>query len=321
MRLFVTDAPQPFLLRRTILIQEEDGVCLDLQEVLSCAGLFETHAWRDKDSRSISKCLSLICNLQPGERERIEKAVSLLTKDRQRNKKAVNVCDPKSLVLQKPTESNSKTIIVGYRNPISSGKHVAGGERMTGFLKFASSLADPGSKIPLPGPDVVFDADAVLGVVIGKRSESISPSDALSCVAGFTLLADVTDRNAFERECRTNNNLLAKNRANLSPFGPTIWLPRDKQLDQTTELTLRLNGQLRQQFTLGDLSYTLQEVISAWSRLILEPGDVIGMGASIAKPQAGKAFESPIPVKPGDTLEVESPPLGLLKAEFTDARG
>jgi len=85
------------------------------------------------------------------------------------------------------------------------------------------------------------------------------------------------------------------------------------------EVTLKLNGKVRQQFTLGDLAFGVEEMVSAWSRMILEPGDIVGLGATIARPRPGMTLESPVPIKPGDVIEVESSAIGLLRAEFVES--
>ena len=305
MRLFVSDVPQPFLSRRTILVQGNEEPCFDPKDLLDSSDL-PGQPRPDAGRWTIPEFLSLVCE------QKIEQALS------QEKKKAVHVYDRKAIALRKPIESSSKVIIVGQRDPMNRSQGGTAAKMATGFLKFASALADPGTKVPLPMSDGVFDADAVLGVVIGKRAERIAISESLSCVAGFTLLADITDRNAFLEECQTNNNLLAKNRPGLSPLGPCIRIRTNEPFDPI-EVTLKLNGKVRQQFTLEDLAYGVEEMISVWSRMILEPGDIIGLGATIAKPQSGKSLDSPVPVKPGDLLEVESPAIGLLRAEFVES--
>ena len=313
MRLFVTDIPKPLLLQKTILVQGKEGTYLDLTEVLHAGRVPIPPPWLNENRWSIPAFLSLIGS-QPSEfRSRMQQT---LLGGEQEREKFVNVYDQQALVLRKPIESCSKVIIVGEREPIRCSQRITKGEMATGFLKFASSLADPGAKICLPRPDGNFDADAVLGVVIGKRAERVSKDESLSCIAGYTLLVDVTDRRVYEEECKTNNNLLAKNCYNLSPLGPCIRIATEGPFDQDIEVNFRLNGHLRQQFSLGDLVYGVKEMISYWSRLILEPGDVLGLGATIARPRPETTIESPVPIGPGDLLEVESPAIGLLKAEI-----
>jgi 2-keto-4-pentenoate hydratase/2-oxohepta-3-ene-1,7-dioic acid hydratase in catechol pathway len=312
MRLLVTDSPQPFLFRRMILVQGKEEICLDFREVLCHAGLLRSPREIDANRWTIPSILSLICD-QPSEfRSRIEQTFA---SGHQQKGNSLTAYDQRTLVLRKPIESCSKVIIVGHRAPISRNPRETEGMMVSGFLKFASSLADPGAKIRLPRSDGIFDVDAVLGVVIGKRAERISKDKSLSCIAGFTLLVDVTDRKTFEIECGTNNNLMAKNRPNLSAIGPCIRIATNVDLDRIIEVTLRLNGEVRQQFTLGDLVYGVKEMVSAWSRLTLEPGDVLGLGATIARPRPGNTLESPVPIKPGNLIEVESPTIGRLKVE------
>ena len=60
-------------------------------------------------------------------------------------------------------------------------------------------------------------------------------------------------------------------------------------------------------------------MVWAGPRLILAPGDVLGMGAAIARPRPGKSFQSPVPIRPGDILEVESEAIGALKVEIVNS--
>ena len=316
MRLFAADVLKTLLFERMILIQGKEEVCLDLRDVLHCAGLPGPHRGTDTDRWTIPRVLSLVCDQQTEYRERIKQALSVLVRDHRQKKDAVTVYDQRTLALRKPIESCSKVIIVGQRVPVNRSQREMKEEVVTGFLKFASALADPGAKIPLPRSDGIFDADAVLGIVIGKRAERVSIAESLSYIAGFTLLIDITDRKTFETECKTNNNLMAKNRPNLSSLGPCIRMAPDVDSDHRIGLTFRLNGEVRQQFALEDLVYGIKEMVSNWSRLILEPGDMLGLGATLARSQPGKIFESPIPIKPGDVLEVESPTIGSLNVEM-----
>jgi 2-keto-4-pentenoate hydratase/2-oxohepta-3-ene-1,7-dioic acid hydratase in catechol pathway len=313
MRLFVTDIPKPVLLQKTMLLQGEKGGYLDLKEFLRTGRVPIPFPWLNENKWSIPAFLSLIGSQPPEFRSRLQQMLFGGEEDKET---VVHAYDQRALVLRKPIESCSKVIIVGEREPIGNSQRITKGKMTTGFLKFASSLADPGAKICLPKSGGDFDADAVLGVIIGKRAERVSEEESLSYIAGFTLLVDVTDRKVHKEECKTKNNLLAKNFFNVSPLGPCIRIATERQVHQDMEVKLRLNGQLRQQFTLGDLVYEVAEMISYWSRLILEPGDVLGLGATIARPRPGATVESPVPIKPGDLLEVESPAIGLLKAEI-----
>ncbi len=313
MKLFVADIPKRLLLCRTVVVQERDGACLDVAEVVHRGRLTGPPLWPDRNRVSIPDFLSLIASPPSQFRSRMEQ---ILVGGDQEREKFVNLYDQRALVLRKPIESSSKVIIVGERGAISRSQEGTRGALVTGFLKFASSLADPGSKIHLPKSESNFDADGVLGVVIGKRAERVSKDESLSCIAGFTLLVDVTDRKVYEVECKTNNNLMAKNGASLSPLGPCIKMVTSDELGQEIEVTLRLNGKVCQHFTLGDLVYGVKEMISYWSRLILEPGDILGLGATIARSGSGDKLESPVSIKPGDLLELESTGVGLLKAEI-----
>ncbi len=314
MRIFIADIPKPLLFDRTVLLQGEENFCVELQDILRYAGI--PILPQPNQSRWTLRGFLSLEEDHPRSMETIEQALSELAGDHRQKMKKMQFYTPGTLSFRKPIDPDSKVIIGGQRLPLSRMRRGTGMERMTGFIKFSSALADPGEKVCLPGPDRTFDVDAVLGVVIGKRAERVPVEGSLSYVAGFTLLADMTDRKTFEVECSTNNNLLAKNHHNLSVFGPCIRTFTDPQVFPAIAVTLRVNGHVRQRFTVNDLAWGVEEMISSWSRLVLEPGDVLGLGATLAEAKDGEVFESPVSIKRGDLLEVESPSIGLLRAEM-----
>ncbi len=216
-----------------------------------------------------------------------------------------------------PIGPHSKLIIVGKREPFCRIQdEKASTRKLTGFFKFASALTGHASQVRLPRRKG-FDAEAVLGVVIGKRAERVTTAQSLDYVGGFTLLLDITDREAFDKEGKTNNCLFAKNHRSLTPIGPRTWVPPDFQDVQLGHVTLRQNGAVRQRFDLDDLAYGIEEVVAYWSRVGLEPGDVLGLGAAIVS-DCLKDFETPVVIGAGDSIELEASPIGVLKIEIVE---
>ena len=121
----------------------------------------------------------------------------------------------------------------------------------------------------------------MLVAIIGRHSARTTEAGAARAVIGFTLMAEITDRSMFDEEARTNNSLFSKNRMGLSPFGPCIWVASPRELDPATEVTLTVNGTLRQKFSVGDFAHSVAAAVRAWSRAVLEPGDGVGLGAAI----------------------------------------
>lgn len=159
------------------------------------------------------------------------------------------------------------------------------------------------------GEPVVVPRDATgkvhyegeLVVVIGKRAKGLSEEEALSCVLGYTIGNDVSER-TWQRTDRTLWR--AKNTDTFKPMGP--WIETDFDLDAAWT-TVRLNGEPTTRFATGRMLFGVAAYIAAMSRyLTLWPGDVIWMGTDGASPD----------IKHGDTVEVEITGIGALRNRF-----
>ena len=137
-----------------------------------------------------------------------------------------------------------------------------------------------------------------LVVVIGKQAKHLSEADALSCVFGYTIGNDVSERTwqAMDRTLWRS-----KNTDTFKPMGP--WIETDARLeDMITKV--RLNGDQKIEFATNDMLFGVATYISAMSRhLTLYPGDVIWMGTD------GTAEN----MKAGDVVEVEITGIGTLR--------
>jgi 2-keto-4-pentenoate hydratase/2-oxohepta-3-ene-1,7-dioic acid hydratase in catechol pathway len=159
------------------------------------------------------------------------------------------------------------------------------------------------------GEAVVIPRDATeqvqyegeLVAVIGKRAKNLSEADALSCVLGYTIGNDVSER-TWQRSDRTLWR--AKNTDTFKPMGP--WIETDVDLD-ALETIVRLNGKPTTQFHTNDMLFGVARFISAMTRyLTLYPGDVMWMGTDGVSPN----------LKAGDVVEVEITGIGTLRNPF-----
>jgi 2-keto-4-pentenoate hydratase/2-oxohepta-3-ene-1,7-dioic acid hydratase in catechol pathway len=215
-------------------------------------------------------------------------------------------------VRAKPIDPFAKVIVVGGRRerPMLEGSP----PRVTGFLKFPTAFAEPDAPILLPQGGR-FEIDAALGFVIGRRATRIATGEAAAIVAGYMLLADVTDVEAYEEEARTNNALLGKNRPGLSPVAPAVLLTDGALAVAELEIVLRVNGETRQRFTASDLLWSPAEAIAAWSVTVLLPGDVVALGGGALR------HPSRVTIVPGDIVEIDGGPLGTIRTEVGLSRG
>ena len=137
-----------------------------------------------------------------------------------------------------------------------------------------------------------------LVAVIGKKAKHLSKEEALSCVLGYTIGNDVSERTWQQQD---STLWRCKNADTFKPMGPWI-VPG---LDPTNlDVTIRLNGKVVSEYNTGTMIFDTATYISEITRYItLYPGDVLWMGT-----------EGPTEnMQPGDTVEIDISGIGTLK--------
>jgi 2-keto-4-pentenoate hydratase/2-oxohepta-3-ene-1,7-dioic acid hydratase in catechol pathway len=171
------------------------------------------------------------------------------------------------------------------------------------FIKSPSSQLAPGAELRAPrsySGRVVYEGE--LGLVIGRRVRDLAPEQAAEAIFGYTCVNDVTALDLVTTEPAQWTR--AKSFDGFGPFGPVIRTGLD-----VTPLSVRtlVNGRERQNYPISDLLFSPAEIVSWLSRdLTLEAGDVIACGTSL-----GVGV-----LKPGTTVEVEVPGIGVLRNVF-----
>ncbi len=173
------------------------------------------------------------------------------------------------------------------------------------FAKMPSSLLPHEGTIVLPPGVGRVDHELELAVVIGKSARSISPAAAWDYVAGFTVANDVTARDLQRKDMAAQRPWLrSKSFDTFCPIGPFL-VPRDEVEDiEKKQMELRVNGQVRQRSSVGEMVFSVPQLISYISRyMTLAPGDIICTGTP----------EGTLPLEPGDVVEAEIEGLGVLR--------
>ena len=168
------------------------------------------------------------------------------------------------------------------------------------FIKSPNSYLDPGETIRKPGGDgkVVYEGE--LGIVIGKTTKAVAVEQAMAQVFGFTCANDVTAADVLNRDASFAQWVRAKGFDTFCPIGPAVVSGLDAS---TLSVRTTLNGQLRQDFPISDMRFSVAEIVSMISQdMTLLPGDVILCGTSVG---VGS-------MKPGSTVEVEIAGIGTL---------
>jgi len=174
------------------------------------------------------------------------------------------------------------------------------------FLKAPTTLLPPGGTVVLPPDSQEVHYEGELALVIGRRARGVAAAEALGHVLGYTCLDDVTARDIQRREKVYTR---AKGYDTFCPVGP--WIETGIADPQALDLTLRVNGEVRQHGSTSDMIFPVAEVIAHVSRIMtLEPGDLITTGTP---PGVG-------PIRDGDTVEVEIGGIGVLRHAVAAAR-
>ena len=175
------------------------------------------------------------------------------------------------------------------------------------FLKATSSIVGPNDTVYMPRGSTKSDWEVELGVIIGKKAKYVKESDALSYVAGYCIVNDVS-----EREFQTELSGQWTKGKSCDTYGPTgPWLvTRDEIPDpQRLSMSLDLNGKRMQDGNTKTMIFTVAQIIEHLSSLMtLYPGDLISTGTP---PGVGMGIKpNPIFLKSGDVMELKIEHLG-----------
>ena len=175
------------------------------------------------------------------------------------------------------------------------------------FTKATSSLSGPNDDVMKPRDATKMDWEVELGVIIGKTCRYIDAADALSHVAGYVLVNDVSER-AFQKE-RGTQWVKGKGCDTFCPTGP--WLVTADELGdpQTLDMFLDVNGQRMQTGNTRTMIFGVAEALAYISRFVtLQPGDMVITGTP---PGVGEGKKpDPIYLNAGDVMHLGVSKLG-----------
>ena len=180
--------------------------------------------------------------------------------------------------------------------------------QINGFHKSPSAIIGNGDTMILPDvPATIFEGEAELGLIIGKRASNVSESDAMDHVFGYLNFIDGSarglppDRNVFFQ---------VKSRATFAPIGPFIVTADEIPDPQNLSVKLWVNGELKQDFNTNDMAHKIPKAISWLSSIHpLEPGDLVATGTNH---RGLSSFQH------GDKIELEVEGLGRLSINVQD---
>ena len=183
------------------------------------------------------------------------------------------------------------------------------------FMKATSAVCGPYDDIVIPRGSEKTDWEVELGVVIGTSAKYVSEAEALSHVAGYCVINDLSER-AFQLE-GTGQWVKGKSADTFGPIGP--WLvTRDEVPDpQNLELWLEVDGRTFQRSTTRHMIFNVAFLVSYISRFMsLHPGDIISTGTP---PGIGMGQQPPLYLRPGNQVRLGVDGLGEQRQRVVSA--
>ncbi|HQZ81896.1 MAG TPA: fumarylacetoacetate hydrolase family protein [Pyrinomonadaceae bacterium] len=222
---------------------------------------------------------------------------------------AVQLFEREEIRLEAPIQRPGKIVCVGlnYRDHAEeSGMAIPTSPII--FSKFSTAVIGPDAAIELPEDSSEVDYEAELAVVIGRRAKSVSASDAMSYVFGYTNFNDVSARDMQFADGQWQRG---KSCDTFAPMGEFIATPDEIVDPHDLRISFRLNGETLQDSSTGQMIFRIPELIEFISKTItLEPGDLIATGTP---PGVGFARTPKVFLRDGDFAEVEIEGLGVLR--------
>lgn len=174
------------------------------------------------------------------------------------------------------------------------------------FQKATSALCGPNDDVIIPKDSIKPDWEIELGIVIGAHVEHVSEADALSVIAGYCTINDVSERH-FQTE-RGGQWMKGKSAPTFGPTGPWLVTPDEVEDPQNLEVFLELSGQMVQKSNTSDMIFSVREIVSYMSRFMaLQPGDIIATGTPEG---VGMGMKPQRWLKPGDVMRLGVAGLG-----------
>jgi 2,4-diketo-3-deoxy-L-fuconate hydrolase len=177
------------------------------------------------------------------------------------------------------------------------------------FMKATTCIQGPNDPVMIPRGSTKLDWEVELGIVIGSRTRYVSEEDALSHVAGYVTINDVSERE-FQSE-RGGTWDKGKGCDTFGPIGPWL-LTRDEVPDpQNLDLWLDVNGKRMQTGNTRTMIFGAATLVSYVSQFMtMEPGDIITTGTP---PGVGLGMKPPVFLKAGDVVTLGVEKLGEQK--------
>ena len=183
------------------------------------------------------------------------------------------------------------------------------------FGKWSSAIVGPNDDVEIPRGSEKTDWEVELGVVIGTRARYVEKDAALTHVAGYCVVHDVSER-AYQLE-RGGTWDKGKGCDTFGPTGPWLVTADEVGDPQNLRLWLEVDGHRHQNGNTSDMIFTVAEIVSYVSQFCtLEPGDIITTGTPKG---VGIGYKPPVFLRAGQTVRLGIDKLGEQQQRFVAA--
>ena len=226
----------------------------------------------------------------------------------------------KSVTLRSPVLNPEKILLMAvnyhaHRKEISP-KESAPTEPYL-FTKFRNTLIGPGEAVVIPRVSQKGDWEVELAVIIGRAGKNISKGEAMDYVAGYSVSNDISFRDLqFSTQLPDGSTKLGLNWVKGKgldasfPLGPWLVTADEIPDPHDLEISLSVNGKVRQNSSTSDMVFRIDSIIEYASKgMTLKPGDIISTGT----PQGVAAFTGGPYLADGDVLEGTIERIGTLR--------
>jgi 2-keto-4-pentenoate hydratase/2-oxohepta-3-ene-1,7-dioic acid hydratase in catechol pathway len=184
----------------------------------------------------------------------------------------------------------------------------------TVFIKAPNAVCGPTDAIVRPRAATKLDYEVELAVVIGREARYVEEDRALSHVAGYCIVNDVSER-AFQME-HGGTTTKGKSADTFGPVGPWLVTADEVPDPQALRLWTTVNGERRQDGHTRHMVFPVSELVAYVSRFMsLQPGDLISTGTPAG---VGHGAKPPRYLEPGDVVEMGIDGLGVQRHVVRD---
>ena len=213
-----------------------------------------------------------------------------------------------------PLSGSSKIICLG-KNYVEHAKE--GGfdspEKPLLFCKSPNALNGPFDNVLLPESSGQIDWEVELAVIIGRKGKRISRKEACRYIAGYSVMNDVSGRQAQFSDSQWYRG---KSFDTFAPLGPAIVTEDETGDVRNLRLTSKVNGEIMQDGNTKDMIFDIPFIIENISEdITLMPGDIISTGTPAG---VGIFRNPPVLLNPGDVVECSIEKIGTITNKFVN---